>query len=101
MPDELNGKLEKWYETKLAFLAAVFFPLVIGTVTVVLYIGAIQTTLAVQQQEFADFKNNDITHIELEITEIKAQEALQQQQMQTLQDKVTQAITILDLIQKK
>ncbi len=101
MPDEFTGKIEKWYETKLAFLAAVFLPLLIGTITIVMYIGAIQTTLAVQQQEFVDFKNNDITHIELEIAEIKASEASQQLQMQVLQDKVTQAITILNLGQKK
>ncbi len=100
MPDEFNGKIEKWYETKLAFLAVVFVPLVIGTISIVMYIGAIQTTIAVQQQEFADFKNNDITHIELQITEIKASELVQQQQMQLLQDKLTEAITKLSLLGK-
>ncbi len=99
--DDFSSKAEKWYETKLAFLAVVFFPLVIGTITIVMYIGAIQTTMAVQQQEFVDFKNNDITHIELQITEIKTSELAQQQQMQVLQDKVTQLTTILSLEQKK
>ena len=80
--NDFTGQAERWYESKLGFLAIVFFPILAGTVAVVLYIGQIQTTLAVQSQEFTDFKNNDITHIELEIT--------QEQQSQTDQEKLLQ-----------
>jgi len=98
--DDFSGKVEKWYETKLGFLAIVFFPILAGTVAIVLYIAAIQTSIAVQAQEFNDFKNNDITHIELEITAINQSEKDQLSQIQNIQQQLAVTTEILNSMKK-
>ncbi len=95
---ENKEELEKWYESKLGFLAIVFFPILTGTVIVCLYIASIQTSIAVQAQEFVDFKNNDITHIELEIAQETQAEEDTNTQVQKLNDKIVQDTTLLNTI---
>jgi len=98
--DNFTAAAEKWYESKLGFLAIVFFPILAGTIAVVLYIGAIQTTIAVQAQEFTDFKNNDITHIELEIAAINQSEKDLLTQLESLEQQQAVDTAILNSLKK-
>lgn len=94
--------IEKWYESKLGFLAIVFFPILAGTITVVLYISSIQTSVAVQQQALVDIKNNDLAHIEVEISEMKQSQSDESDQIDKVNTQVVKISTLLStLISKK
>lgn len=98
---ENNDQIEKWYESKLGFLAIVFFPILTGTVIVCLYIGNIQTDIAVQQQSLTDIKDNDLAHIEVEISEIKQSQADESTQIDKVNDQVVKVSTLITTLIKK
>lgn len=100
MPEN-NQNLEKWYESKLGFLAIVFFPILAGAIAVTLYIGQISTQVAVEAQSVDDIKVNDLAHIELEITALQQQESDLDTSISLVQQTSVANNTILNELIKK
>lgn len=86
-----EGKLERWWESKVAFLFASIIPLIIG----ISFIYSIKTDLAVDRQVLSDVKNNDLTHFELELQDTNSRLNSLQLHQEQLQNDMTKVLTIL------
>lgn len=90
-----NEKLKKWFKGEIAIAFAVG-SLVVGAINYFSSpVNSLNVQMAVVQNQIAELKANDLVHIELEQTDLTQQQTDEVGQINDLDNKVTEILTIL------
>lgn len=85
--ERFDDKIEKWYESKIAFLITVLTPVVISLA----FLLGMKTDIALIQQNIANINTNHEAHIQdilAAMKDMKADQAKQQDQIIELQKEI-------------
>lgn len=92
----IEAQFNKWFDARV--LAA----FAIGSVVagVILWfsgqINPLGTDVALLKQQLDNIKNNDLTHIEIEVSKLSGKQDAEQIQINDMNNKITQILTILN-----
>lgn len=88
-------QVNKWFRSEVGAAFAVGASVAGVLIWIMSPVNNLNTSVAVIQNQIAELKSNDLTHIELKQTEQDANLASQQTQILDLNNKVTEILTIL------
>lgn len=95
MVENNESNFNKWFRSEVAAAFALGSVVAGGVVYLMAPVNRLDIDMAVIQNQVAELKSNDLTHIELEETAAAAKLDAQQAQIIDLSNKMTEVLTIL------